>query len=75
MRAAKVVFFAIALVAMIGSMGSVLAQTREPFQQDPDPGGSGGGSGSWHVTCQYNEFEQLISKTCTSGGTHACSCP
>lgn len=70
MRAAKIVFFALAVLAMVGSISPVMAQ----FHQDPDPGGGSGG-GSWHVTCQYNEFEQLISKTCTSGGSHACSCP
>lgn len=73
MRAVKAGFFAIALLAMMGSISSVVAQDENPDTKD---GGSGGsGSGSWYVTCQYNAYEQLISKTCTSGGSHACSCP
>lgn len=70
MRAAKVVFFALGVLAMISSLSPVMAQ----YQEDPNPGGGTGGS-YWVVKCEYNEFEQLIKKTCTSGGSHSCNCP
>ena len=72
MKTVKMAVLVIALVAMVSSLAPLMA--TDPFHPDPDPGG-GGGSGSWTVTCNYDEFERLVSKSCTSGGSHSCNCP
>lgn len=71
MRAVKaVVFLAVTLALVI----SLAPQLSAQYEEDPNPGGGSGGS-SWTVTCVYDGQERLISKTCVSGGSHACNCP
>lgn len=72
LKAVKVAFLVIALFAMASSLTPLLAV--DPFTPAPDSG-SGGGGGSWTVTCTYDQNERLISKSCTSGGSHSCNCP
>lgn len=45
------------------------------FADDVQDPGSGTGGTLWTVVCTYNGQEQLISKTCTSGGSSSCNCP
>ncbi len=72
MKKVKIAVLAIACLAMLISMAPLVAVD----EQDYTPGGSGGGSGAtWRVTCNYNGYEQLVSKSCSSGGNQTCSCP
>lgn len=59
----------LAVLAVMASFGPLSAQTEE-HKDD----GSGGSGTLWHVTCQYDGNDVLLSKTCTSGGSHSCAC-
>lgn len=71
MRKLKIAVLAMAFLAMLASLTPLVAVDD---QQDYGSGGSGGG-GAWRVTCNYNGSEQLVSKSCSSGGTQSCNCP
>ena len=58
------------LVACLAMVVSVVPLFAEDDVQDP---GSGQGT-AWKVTCVYSATE-LISRTCTSGGSFTCACP
>ncbi len=70
MKTTKGIVLLIALLAIALSVSPLLGGPRDPHNE---PGG-GGGSGSWNVTCVYDGQDHLISKTCTSGGSHSCDC-
>jgi hypothetical protein len=42
------------------------------FALPPREGGSG--DSFWTVTCTYDGLDHLVSKVCTSGGSHKCQC-
>ncbi len=71
MKVAKATLLAMALVAMLFSLSPLVATDY----QDYSSGGGSGGNSSWQVTCTYNGQEQLLSKSCTSGGRRCCNCP
>jgi hypothetical protein len=60
----------LAVLAVLASVGPLSAQ---PVEEHDDGGGSGSGS-LWHVVCQFDGNNNLLSKTCTSGGNFACAC-
>jgi len=70
MKAAKAFVLLMALSAISFSIAPLFAAEQE----HQGTGGGSGGSSSWTVTCTYNQFEQLVSKSCTSGGTASCNC-
>lgn len=70
MKTAKRIVLAVALFALALTAVPVVSHA---FTKDLGDGGSGGGG--WTVTCNYDAFNRLLSKTCTSGGEAACSCP
>jgi uncharacterized membrane protein len=72
MKAAKGIFLAVALFALVLTLVPLVS---DAFNQDTGTGGGSGGSGTWTVVCSYDGSNRLLSKTCTSGGTAACSCP
>lgn len=59
------------LLAILASVGTLSVEAQ--YHEDPNPGGGSGGS-LWHVTCQYDGNNVLLSKTCTSGGSFSCAC-
>lgn len=67
----KGMFMMFAVLAVLATVGPLSAQPQEEHQ---DPPGGGGGGGLWHVTCQYDGNNNLLSKTYTSGGTFVCGC-
>jgi ABC-type cobalt transport system substrate-binding protein len=72
MKAAKKIVLAMALFALVLTLTPLVSYA---FNQDTGTGGSGGSGGNiWTVTCQYDGFNRLLSKTCVSGGNAACSC-
>jgi hypothetical protein len=70
MKAAKGIVLAVALFSLALTAVPVVSHA---FTKDLGDGS--GGSGGWTVTCSYDGFNRLISKSCTSGGSAACSCP
>lgn len=70
MKTAKRIVLAVALFSLSLTAVPVVS---DAFTKDLGDGGDGGGG--WTVTCSYDGFNRLISKSCTSGGNAACSCP
>lgn len=74
-RFVKMVKGIVLMLAVLAALASVGPLSAQPQQLYKDPGTGGGGGGSlWHVTCQYDGNNNLLSKTCTSGGNFACAC-